>query len=102
MNSGTAALHSAYFAVGVKPGTEVVVPSYTFFASAAPILQCGGTPAFCYVDARTLTADPADVERRITPRTRASCVVHMWANPAPIDRFADIARRHGVALIEDC
>jgi len=102
MNSGTAALHSAYFAVGVKPGTEVIVPSYTFFASAAPILQCGGTPAFCDVDARTLTADPDDVERRITPRTRAICVVHMWGNPAPMDRFADIARRHGVALIEDC
>ena len=102
MNSGTAALHSAYFAVGVKPGTEVIVPSYTFFASAAPILQCGGTPTFCDVDARTLTADPDDVERRITPRTRAICVVHMWGNPAPMDRLADIARRHGVALIEDC
>src|SRR6185436_1034140 len=44
MNSGTAALHSAYFAVGVKPGTEVIVPGYTFFATAAPILQCGGRP----------------------------------------------------------
>src|SRR5439155_925358 len=102
MNSGTAALHSAYFAVGVKPGTEVIVPSYTFFASAAPILQCGGMPTFCDVDARTLTADPDDVERRITPRTRAICVVHMWGNPAPMDRFVEIARRHGVALIEDC
>ncbi len=102
MNSGTAALHSAYFAVGVEPGSEVIVPSYTFFASAAPILQCGARPVFCEVDARTLTADPDDVERRITPRTRAICVVHMWGNPARLDRFAEIARRHGVALIEDC
>jgi dTDP-4-amino-4,6-dideoxygalactose transaminase len=102
MNSGTAALHSAYFAVGVAPGTEVIVPSYTFFASAAPILQCGANPVFCDVDERTLTADPADVERRITPRTRAICVVHMWGNPAPLDRFAEIARRHRIALIEDC
>jgi dTDP-4-amino-4,6-dideoxygalactose transaminase len=102
MNSGTAALHSAYFAVGVEPGAEVIVPAYTFFATAAPILQCGGTPVFCDVDERTLTADPDDVERRITPRTRAICVVHMWGNSAPMDRFAELARRYGVALVEDC
>ena len=102
MNSGTAALHSAYFAVGVKPGMEVIVPGYTFFATAAPILQCGGRPVFCDIDPRTLVADAADVERRITPRTRAICVVHLWGNPAPLDRFVDIAKRHGVALIEDC
>ena len=102
MNSGTATLHSAYFAVGVKPGTEVIVPSYAFFAAVAPVLQCGGTPVFCDIDERTLTADPDDVERRITPRTRAICVVHMWGNPARMDRFAEIARRHNVALIEDC
>ena len=102
MNSGTAALHSAYFAVGVKPGTEVIVPSYTFFASAAPILQCGGTPVFCDVEEQTLNADPDDVERRITPRTRAICVVHLWGNPARMDRFVELARRYEVALIEDC
>ena len=102
MNSGTATLHSAYFAVGVRPGDEVIVPAYTFFASAAPILQCGATPVFCEVDPVTLTADPDDIERRITPRTRAICVVHMWGNPARLDRLQEIARRHGVALIEDC
>jgi perosamine synthetase len=102
MNSGTASLHSAYYAVGVKPGSEVIIPSYTFFASAAPILQCGATPVFCDVDERTLTADPDDVERRITSRTRAICVVHMWGNPAALDRFSEIARRHDLALIEDC
>src|SRR5215510_720406 len=102
MNSGTAALHSAYFAVGVKPGTEVIVPGYTFFATAAPILQCGGRPVFCDIDPETLIADPDDVERRITSRTRAICVVHLWGNPAPIHRFVEIARRHNLALIEDC
>jgi perosamine synthetase len=102
MNSGTAALHSAYFAVGVKPGTEVIVPGYTFFSTAAPILQCGGRPVFCDIDPVTLLADADDVARRVTPRTRAICVVHLWGNPAPLDRFVDIARRHGVALIEDC
>jgi len=102
MNSGTAALHSAYFALGVKPGTEVIVPGYTFFATAAPILQCGGRPIFCDVNPETLVADPDDVEHRITPRTRAICVVHLWGNPAPMDRFAEIARRHNLGLIEDC
>lgn len=102
MNSGTAALHSAYFALGVKPGTEVIVPGYTFFATAAPILQCGGRPVFCDVNPETLVADPDDVERRITPRTRAICVVHLWGNPAPMDRFVEIARRHNLGLIEDC
>jgi perosamine synthetase len=80
----------------------VIVPSYTFFASAAPILQCGAVPVFCDVDPETLTADPDDVERRITSRTVAICVVHLWGNPAPMDRFAEIARKHGVKLIEDC
>jgi dTDP-4-amino-4,6-dideoxygalactose transaminase len=102
MNSGTGALHSAYFAVGVVPGSEVIVPAYTFFASAAPILQCGAKPVFCDVDARTLTADPDDVERCITARTRAICVVHMWGNPAALDRLRAIADRHKLALIEDC
>ena len=102
MNSGTATLHSAYFAAGVGVGDEVIVPSYTFYASAAPILQCGGWPVFCDIDPATLTADPDDVERRITPRTKAICVVHLWGNPARMDRLVEIARRHNVALIEDC
>lgn len=102
MNSGTAALHSAFFAVGVKPGDEVIVPGYTFFASIAPILQCGATPVLCDIDAQTLTADPADVEQRITDRTKAICVVHVWGNPARMDRFVELAKRYNLSLIEDC
>jgi dTDP-4-amino-4,6-dideoxygalactose transaminase len=101
MNSGTATLHSAYVAVGVKPGDEVLVPTYTWFASATPILQCGATPVFCDIDPNTLTIDAKDAERRITPRTRAICVVHIWGNPAAMDQFADLARRYDLALIED-
>ena len=101
MNSGTAALHSAFMAVGVKPGDEVLVPTYTWFASAAPILQCGGTPVFCDIDPRTLTLDPEDAERRITDRTRAICVVHVWGNPAALDRLRRLANERGLALIED-
>jgi dTDP-4-amino-4,6-dideoxygalactose transaminase len=102
MNSGTATLHSAYFAVGVGPGSEVIVPAYTWHASATPILQCSAVPVFCEIDPRTLTLDPDDVERRIGPRTRAICAVHVWGNPAPMDRIRAIADRHGLAVIEDC
>lgn len=102
MNSGTAALHSAYAAVGVGPGSEVIVPSYTWQATATPVLQCGGVPVFCDVDPQTFTLDPDAVERAITPRTRAVCVVHIWGNPADLERLRAIARRHDVALIEDC
>lgn len=101
MNSGTATLHSAYFAVGVGPGTEVIVPAYTWHASATPVLQCSAVPVFCEVDPRTLTLDPDDVERRITSRTRAICAVHVWGNPAPMDRICEIAQRHGLAVVED-
>jgi dTDP-4-amino-4,6-dideoxygalactose transaminase len=101
MNSGTAALHSAYMAVGVKPGDEVLVPTYTWFASAAPILQCGGIPVFCDIDPDTLTLDPDDAAHRVTKRTRAICVVHVWGNPAALDRLRQLADDRGLALIED-
>lgn len=102
MNSGTATLHSAYVAVGVGPGDEVIVPSYTWHATITPILHAGATPVFCDLDPRTLTASPADIERTITPRTKAICVVHTWGNVARMDEVAAIARRHGLKLIEDC
>jgi dTDP-4-amino-4,6-dideoxygalactose transaminase len=102
MNSGTAALHSALFAVGVGPGDEVVLPSYTWHATASAILCCGGTPVFCDVDPRTLTADPREMERRITPRTRALMVVHVWGNPAELDAIKAVADRHNLPLVEDC
>jgi perosamine synthetase len=102
MTNGTACLHSAYFALGVKPGTEVIVPSYTWHATATPILLCGAVPVFCEIDPRTLTLDPDDVERRITERTRVITAVHIWGNPAPMDRIREIADRHGIAVVEDC
>lgn len=102
MNSGTATLHSAYFAVGVGPGDEVIVPTYTWHATITPVLHCAATPVFCDMDPNTLTIDPADIERKITPRTKAICVVHVFGNVCDMDRIVDIAERHKVALIEDC
>jgi dTDP-4-amino-4,6-dideoxygalactose transaminase len=102
MTNGTATLHSAYFAVGVGPGTEVIVPSYTWHATATPILQCGAVPVFCDINPQTLTADPDDIEQRITERTKAISIVHVWGNPAEMDRIMDIATRHNIRVIEDC
>jgi perosamine synthetase len=102
VTNGTAALHSAYFAVGVGPGTEVLVPAYTWHATATPVLQCGAVPVFCDIDPLTLTIDVDDLTRRITPRTRAVCAVHIWGSPAEMDRIVEVARRHELAVIEDC
>ena len=101
MNSGTATLHSAYFAVGAGPGTEVIVPSYTWHASVTPVLHCAATPVFADIDPQTLTIDPADIQRKITERTRAICVVHTWGNVADMDRIMSIASARGIAVIED-
>ncbi len=102
MNSGTAALHSAYFAVGVGPGTEVIVPAYTWHASATPVLQCGAVPVFCDIDPATLTIDVDAIASLITERTRAICAVHVWGNPCEMDRIVALARDRGVSVVEDC
>ncbi len=99
--NGTAALHSALFAAGVRAGDEVIVPSYTWHASITPILHCGGTPVFCEVDPDTWTADAADVARRITPRTRAVVVTHVLGNPAEMDAIEAVTKPRGIVVIED-
>jgi len=100
VTSGTAALIVALSAAGIGPGDEVIVPGYTFIASISSVIICGAVPVLAEVD-ESLTLDPADVERRITPRTRAIMAVHMLGNPCDVDRLADIARRRGLLLIED-
>jgi dTDP-4-amino-4,6-dideoxygalactose transaminase len=102
MPNGTSALHSAYFAVGVGPGDEVIVPTYTWHATITPILHCAATPVFCDIDATTLTIDPDDIERKITPRTKAICIVHVFGNVCDMDRITEICRKHNLILIEDC
>lgn len=102
MNSGTSTLHSAYFAAGIGPGDEVLVPTYTWHASITPVLHCAATPVFCDIDANTLTFDPDEIERKITDRTKAICVVHVWGNVCDMDRILAIARRHKLVVIEDC
>ena len=102
VSSCTAALHLAYLAAGVGPGDEVIVPSFTFAATAAAVLYCGGTPVFAEIVSRKQpNLDPEDVERRITPRTKAICAVHYAGFPAAVDRLQALCEKHGIALIED-
>jgi perosamine synthetase len=100
-NNGTAALHGAFFALGLGPGDEVISPSATYWATAMPVLTCGAIPVFADVDPETLCLDPADVERRLTPRTRAIVVMHSGGMPCEMDPLLELARRHGLRVVED-
>lgn len=101
-NNGTSSLHSALFAIGICPGDEVIVPSYTFWASAVPIIAADGIPVFCDVDKETFCIDPKEIEKKITPRTKAIMVVHVWGNPADMQSIINIAKKHQLRVIEDC
>jgi dTDP-4-amino-4,6-dideoxygalactose transaminase len=101
LGSGTDALRLALIAVGVGPGDEVITPAFSFVASASTVVMAGATPVFVDIEPVTYGLDPELLERALTPRTRAIIPVHLYGHPACIDRIADVARRHGVALIED-
>jgi perosamine synthetase len=101
VSSGTAGLFLALITLGVHQGHEVIVPSFAFVAVANTVLQAGAVPVFAEIDPVTLNLDPAAVEQAITPRTRAIMAVHTFGVPAEMDALQAIARRHGLALIED-
>jgi dTDP-4-amino-4,6-dideoxygalactose transaminase len=102
VSSCTSALHLAYLAAGVGPGDEVIVPAITFVASAAAVRYCGAEPVFADVLAPDdLGIDPADVEARITPRTKAVCAVHYAGYSADVERLRALCDKRGIALIED-
>jgi len=99
--SCTHALEMAARLLGLQSGDEVIVPSYTFVSTASAFLWNGARPVFADIRPDTLNIDPESVEARITERTKAICIVHYAGVGAEPDRFADIARRHGLTLIED-
>jgi dTDP-4-amino-4,6-dideoxygalactose transaminase len=102
VSSCTAALHLAYLAADVGPGDEVIVPAFTFAATAAAVLYCGAKPVFAEIVSReNPSIDPEDVERLITPRTKAVCAVHFAGYAAPVDRLKALCDERGIALIED-
>lgn len=100
VNSCTSALISALVAAGVGPGSEVIVPGYTFFASCAAVVAAKAIPVIAEVD-DSLTLDPDDFERKITERTKAVIPVHMRGVPCDMDRIMAIARKHNITVIED-
>ena len=99
--SCTTGLHLALATIGIGPGDEVIVPSFTFIASANAILYTGATVVFCEVDPRTFNADPADIEKRITKKTKALMPVDQIGLGCDIDAINDIAKRHGIDVVED-
>lgn len=101
VSSGTAGLHLCVKLAGVSPGDEVVTTPLSFIASANAIVYEGGVPVFVDVDERTLNLDPVAVEAAITPKTKALLLVDLFGYPLDFDAFQEIARRHGLAIIED-
>ena len=101
LNSGTSALHLALLAAGVGPGDEVITVPYTFVASVAAVCYAGARPVLVDIDPRSFTMDPAAIEAAITPRTKAILPVHLYGQPADMDPIMEVARRHGLVVIED-
>lgn len=101
VNTGTSALHLAFASLGLGPGDEVIVPSVTFAGCVQAILWTGATPVFCDSVLETVLPDLDDIERRLTPKTRAVVPVHYGGNPIDLDRLEDMGRRHGFAVVED-
>ena len=99
--NGTVALQALYLAAGIGPGDEVVVPSMTFISTATSVLHVGATPVFADVDPETYDLDPADVARRVTPRTKAIVAVHYGGQAADMDELRAVADGCGALLFED-
>ena len=100
-NSGTAALHIAVAAAEIGPGDEVITSAFTFLASALAVLHHNAVPIFADIDPVTFNISPAEIERKITPRTRAIMPVHIHGLPADMDEILAIARKHNLVVIED-
>jgi len=100
-NSGTSALHAVLQAAGIGPGDEVIVPSFTFIATANAPLFNGARPVFADIEEVTFGLDPADLQEKITPKTRAVIPVHYGGCPCRIPEICEVARDHGILVIED-
>jgi dTDP-4-amino-4,6-dideoxygalactose transaminase len=101
VTNGTAALEVTISALGIGPGDEVIVPDFTFVATASAVLYAGAMPVTVDVSPETYCIGPQLAEAAITPRTKAIIAVHMGGHPADLDALTDLARKHGIALVED-
>ena len=100
--NGTMSLIESMFGIGIGRGDEMIMPSLTYWASGLQTFTLGATPIFADIEKHSVCIDPADIERRITPRTRAVMVVHYCGHPCDMDRIVPICRKHKLKLIEDC
>lgn len=100
--NGTSALYSAFFGLGLGPGDEIICPTYTWICTISPAPLLGAKPVFCESDPQTMMVDADDIRRRITERTRAVVVVHLWGWVCDMDAVLAVAREAGIAVIEDC
>ena len=101
VNSGTAALQAALYAMDVKHGDEVLVPSFTFVATANAVVSVGAKPIFVDILKENYTIDPDDLEKKITKKTRAIIPVHLYGNVAQVERLSEIAKKYNLPIIED-
>jgi perosamine synthetase len=100
-NNGTTALHLALVGLDLQPGDEVIIPTVTYIATANAVRYCGATPVLVDVDAATMNIDPADIERKITSKTKGIIPVHLYGHPAEMETINAIARRHKLWVVED-
>lgn len=101
-NSGTAALHAALLALGIKEGDEVIVPSFTFIATATAVSMCGATPVMVDVDPKTYSISPDEIAEHITPQTKAVIGVHLFGQPFDVTPVCEICDDNDLFLVEDC
>jgi dTDP-4-amino-4,6-dideoxygalactose transaminase len=101
VNSGTAALQAALYALDIKNGDEVLVPSFTFVATANAVVSTGAKPVFVDILKENFTIDPNDLEKKITKKTRAIIPVHLYGNVALIERLSEISKKYNIPIVED-
>jgi perosamine synthetase len=102
VNTGTAALHAAIAAAKIKPGDEIILPSFTFVATAEAAVLAGGKPVFADIDPQTFTLSPLAVKKALTPKTKVILPVDLYGLPADIDPIKEISEQHGITVVEDC
>ena len=100
MTSGQAALISALIGMGIGPGDQVLVPAYTYIATALSVLAVGAIPIVCEID-ESLMLDPDDIEKKLTAKTKAVIPVHMQGHPCDMDKICEIAKKHNLLVLED-
>lgn len=102
LSSATGCLHTAFFAAGIGPGDEVIAPTYTFPATITPVFQLGGIPVLCDCEKYIPNISPAEIEKKITKKTKAVVITHLWGHPCEMEAIMKIVKKNKLYLIEDC